>query len=93
MRQSKITLTMDISKPMIEDEELDRILENTILDEFELTDLPQELLDGSLQEEPAVRSLPPCIQTVCQGWHPEKGVIRNCAWELTIARDLLCHPA
>ena len=58
MPQPKITLTMGVSIPMIDDDELDTILQNTILDEFELIDLLQELLDGSSQEEPGIRSDP-----------------------------------
>ena len=58
---------------MINDNELDSILENTVLDEFELTDLLQELLDGSLQEEPGVRSAPTMDTNSTSGMAPRKG--------------------
>ena len=84
-------LAMGISISLINGkDELDRILENINLDEFELTDSLQEQLDGSSQEEPALDRLPLWIRTVHWGWHPEKGVMWNCAWELTLARGLLC---
>ena len=84
---------MDISIPMIDDDELVRNLENTILDEFELTDLSRELLDGLLQKEPGVGSAPTMDTNRAPGWHPKKGVIRNSPWELTLARGLVGLPA
>ena len=54
---SKITLAMDISISLIDDDdELDRILQNTNLDKYELTDSSREQLDGLSQEELGVGS-------------------------------------
>ena len=93
MCQCKITLAMDISLLMMDYDEIDRLYENAILDDYELTDLPHEVLDGSSPEESSLGSASIMIQTVRWGWHPEKGVIRNCTWELTLARCLPCLSA
>ena len=72
MCQSNIMLAMDISISMINDDELDRILENTNLDEFELTDLPREQLDGSSQEELGIGLVPTMDTNSTPGLAPQK---------------------
>ena len=80
---------------MIDDDELDRILENTILDKFELhvTDLPRELLDSSLQKEPGTGSAPIMDTNSTPGMAPRKGNNTELRLGLTLARGLLGLPA
>ena len=84
-----------------DDHELDRILENTYFDEYELIDLPMEQLEGSAQENSGVGTAPTYGQygaaprycrTVRRGWHPVKGVQGNFPLELTLSKGLLCLP-
>ena len=71
---SKIMLAMDISISMIDDEDdLDRILQNTNLDEFEQTDRLQNQLDSLSKEEPSVRLAPTMDTNSTPGLAPRKG--------------------
>ena len=78
------TLAIDISMSMIDDHnELNRLLENTNMEEFELIGSPREQLNHSLQKNTGVRSASTMVR---RGWQPKTGVMRNCALELTLAR-------
>ena len=58
---------------MINDDELDKILENTTLDKLELTNLLWEQLDSSSQEEPGIGSAPTTDVNSTLGLAPRKG--------------------
>ena len=53
---SSYTLAMEVRMPVIDDDELDKTLENTNLDKFKVIDSPQEQLNNSLQENTGVGS-------------------------------------
>ena len=73
---------------MINDDELNKILENTNLDEFELPVIgsPREKLDVCCRRAWPLDQLPLPIQIVCRGWQPvtEVHVLWNCARESTL---------
>ena len=65
---------MDVSISMIVDsKELDKMLENTNLDEFKLNDSLREYLDGSLQENTGIGSVPNMDTDSTLGLAPTKG--------------------
>ena len=57
---------------MDDNDELDRILANTNLDEFELAESLRALLDGSSLEEPGIRSAPTMCTNSMPGLPPRK---------------------
>ena len=92
---------IDLSRSIIDaersiinnDHKLDRILESTSLDKYELIDLPMEQHDDSSQKYMGVITAPTLDTRRTTGLATVKGVQWNCMQELTLARGLLCLPA
>ena len=71
------------------DYELDKIIESTNFDEYELIDLPMKQPGDSSYEHTGVRMAPTLDTQRTSGLHPVNGVQRNCVRELTFNRGLL----
>ena len=82
---------MDLSVSIIHDEhELNKIIESTNLDEYELIDLPMKQ-SGDLSHKHTGVGLVSTLD-VRRSWHHLNEAQRNCLRDLTLASGVLCLP-
>ena len=84
------TLTMDLSVSIIDDDhELNKILESTNSDEYELIDLPMKQSGGLSHKHAGVGMASTLDVHVRWGWHHLREVQRYCFRDLTLASSVL----